>query len=247
MTQRLVTPERLDGLAADDPQAIRARTDLRRIHLAMGTRGILVKALSDMPGAGSRARPWQVLELGAGDGTLMLGVARSLAGRWSGIDLTLLDRLSLVSPDTVADYAGLGWRVRTQVVDVLDWAGEPADAATRAGSPMVWDLIVCNLFLHHFDGAQLRALLRVIAQRCDWFFACEPRRARAGWIGSHLVGALGANAVTRTDAVLSVRAGFRGHELADLWPTTHGQWNLQTYPSGLFSHCFRAERLTPQP
>ena len=247
MPMRQVTPERLDTLPADDAQALRARADLQRIHLAMGTRDILVKALSDMPRPGPRDRPWRVLELGAGDGTLMLRVARSLAGRWPGTDLTLLDRLPLVRPDMAADYAAVGWRLRTRVVDVLDWAGEAADTAGPSGAPGRWDLIVCNLFLHHFESPQLRVLLRVIAQRCDRFFACEPRRGRAGWIGSRLVAALGANAVTRTDAVLSVRAGFRGKELAELWPAADGQWNLQTYPSGLFSHCFRAERLVPHP
>ena len=237
----------LEGEAADDPQTIRARSDLHRRHLLMGPRAILVKALGDMPGSGSRARPWRVLELGAGDGTLMLGVARSLAGRWSGTDLTLLDREPSVSAETAAGYAASGWRVRTQVADVFDWAVDLADPQGQVSPPARWDLVVCNLFLHHLDSPRLRELLHLISQCCDWFFACEPRRARVGWISHRLVGALGANVLTRNDGALNGRAGFRGHELADLWPATHGQWNLQSYPSGLFSHCFRAERLALQP
>ena len=168
MAQRQVSHEQLDGLTADDPKAVRARGDLRRIHHAMGTRAILTRALKDMLGSGSPARPWRVLELGAGDGTLMLAAARSLAGLWSGVELTLLDRLPLVSPETLETFAGLGWQARTLVVDVLDWAADPGDPAAAAGSPGRWDLIVCNLFLHHFDSPQLVGLLRVIAERSDW-------------------------------------------------------------------------------
>ena len=99
---RVVAAETLDGLAEDDPAAIRSRRDLRRVHRVMGTRAIVARALRDLT-AGRRAnKPLRVLELGAGDGTLMLGVARSLkidrpAGR-----LVLLDRQDLVSPSTLA-------------------------------------------------------------------------------------------------------------------------------------------------
>ncbi|MBK9574655.1 MAG: hypothetical protein IPO43_19015 [Rhodoferax sp.] len=52
----------------------------------------------------------------------------------------------------------------------------------------MWDLIVTNLFLHHFEGSRLTALLAAIAARGERFFACEPRRARVALAGSHLVG-----------------------------------------------------------
>lgn len=51
------------------------------------------------------------------------------------------------------------------------------------------------------------------------------------------------NAVTRADAVLSVRAGFRGAELQALWPAATARWSLAETRAGLFSHCFVASRL----
>jgi hypothetical protein len=60
-------------------------------------------------------------------------------------------------------------------------------------------------------------------------------------LGSHLVGLLGCNAVTRNDAVLSVHAGFRDAELTAAWPTA-GAWEIDEYPAGLFTHCFLAKR-----
>jgi len=48
--------------------------------------------------------------------------------------------------------------------------------------------------------------------------------------------------VTRTDAVLSVRAGFVRRELSHLWPAGNGAWRLRERRAGLFSHCFQASR-----
>jgi hypothetical protein len=239
---RLVAPEVLDALDAHDPAAIRARHDLRRIHRAMGTRAILVRGLGTLRRP-RPDRPLQILELGAGDGTLLLGVARLLARRGWVAQVTLLDRQRCVDATTLDAYAQLGWDAAPVLTDVVDWiVVDNARARPIGVRPARWDLIVANLFLHHFEGRLLVSLLDAIAQRTDCFFACEPRRAGLALAASHLVGALGANAVTRQDAVLSVRAGFAGEELSALWPGVRGQWHLHEYGAGLFSHCLRAVR-----
>ena len=241
MTPRIVAPEVLDGLAGDDPAAMRSRRDLRRVHRAMGTRSMVVRALKDMTTAWATSAPRRVLELGAGDGSLMLAVARSLAPSWPPVELTLLDAQALVVPETLRGFNALGWTVVTDITDVFDWAARPSKAVSGGVAAPQWDLIVTNLFLHHFEGDRLVALLAAIAARGERFFACEPRRARVALAGSHLIGAIGAGPVTREDAVLSVRAGFRGNELTALWPDVGDRWETQEYSAGLFSHCFRAE------
>lgn len=234
MMQRIVTAEVLDGLGADDPDAMRSRQDLQRVHRAMGTRSILLSGLKALVARHPKDRPLRLLEIGAGDGSLMLGVAQALGPTWSRVELTLLDRLNLLDQRTIEGYAVVGWNAVAQVVDVLTWAA--------ASLSETWDLVVANLFLHHFQGVQLDAILTAVALRSSRFFACEPRRDWLALTGSHLVGAVGANAVTREDAVLSVYAGFKGDEITDLWPHGDGQWRVQEYSAGLFSHCFRAER-----
>jgi hypothetical protein len=238
MLPRRVQAEQLDGLAANDPVAARSRRDLQRVHRVMGTRARLVRMFRQL--APRKAlTPLRVLELGAGDGSLLLGVAQELDDEWSAVELTLLDRVALVEGRTVAEYAHHGWTARSRVADVLDWAREvdrsPPGARTR------WDLIVANLFLHHFEDRELALVLRAIAASTDELIACEPRRGWRALAGSHLVAVLGANAVTRTDAVLSVHAGFRAHELTSLWPGT-AEWTLEEAASGALSHCFRATR-----
>ena len=74
--RRRVEPELLDSLPAEDPRAQRSRNDLRRIHRAMATSSIAQRAL-DRGMAGFR--PSTILELGAGDGSLMLRLAQRRA------------------------------------------------------------------------------------------------------------------------------------------------------------------------
>jgi hypothetical protein len=85
-------------------------------------------------------------------------------------------------------------------------------------------------------------LLAGIAARAERFFACEPRRGWLALAGSHLVGAIGANDVTRVDAVASVHAGFRGSEITTLWSGAAHAWHSREHAAGPFSHCFSAWR-----
>lgn len=241
---RVVAAETLDGLAEHDLAAMRSRRDLQRLHRVMGTRAIVVNALRRFTSWHGRRSLLRVLELGAGDGTLMLAVARVLKPHWPAVELELLDRQKLVSPATLQAYAALGWQASARVSDVFDWVASGRELPGGPRPPR-WDLIVVNLFLHHFEGAQLEALLRTVAERSHGFLACEPRRSRLALAGSHLVGVIGANAVTREDAVLSVRAGFAQGEMAALWPPGVAGWTLRDYPAGLFSHCFSALRNPP--
>jgi len=246
MLARALEPESLDHLAPDDPVAQRSRRDLRRVNAFMGARRILARALARavVAGAGADANanananaPLRILELGCGDGRLMLDVARHRGDRWSRAHLDLLDRQSIVDAATLAAYAAAGWRARPVVADVLEWA---EGAATEPR----WDVVVANLFLHHFDGDALRRLLAACARRADALVACEPRRSRFALAASHLIFFLGANAVTRRDGVLSVRAGFIGSELGAAWAdaSAAATWQLDEYDDGLFTHCFVARR-----
>lgn len=236
---RTVTAETLDGLAEGDPSAMRSRRDLQRIHWLMGTRGIMARALQRLLASRPPTAPLRLLELGAGDGSLMLGVARTLGAQWPAVEITLLDRQDLVTRSTLDSYASLGWTASSQVVDVFDWVSTPLPG--MHGLNTRFDVIVANLFLHHFEEPELVTLLAAIESRTRRFLACEPRRAGLALAGSHLVGAVGANAVTREDAVLSVHAGFRGKELSALWTGDPSFWTLSESSAGLFSHCFLAK------
>ncbi|MEP6943503.1 MAG: hypothetical protein ABI981_11240 [Betaproteobacteria bacterium] len=227
---RRVEQEMLDVLPQTDPRAMRSRLDLRRINRVMATQSLLCGAIDKALQGGA---PRSLVELGAGDGTLLLRLARRRAARWPGVAVTLVDRQDLVTEQTRRGFAAIGWSTRVIVAEVLAWIGN------EASSPC--DLFVANLFLHHFQGPALASLLAQIAQRSNAFVACEPRRGAVALVGSHLIGLLGCNAVSRNDAVSSVHAGFRDRELTSAWPQDRG-WRLDEYRGGLFSHCFVAAR-----
>jgi hypothetical protein len=223
---RALAEEWLDHLQADRPEAIRSRTDLWRLNRLMGHPQHLAEALRESwPHS-----PGIIVELGAGDGRLMADVARRLGPGWAGTKAVLVDRRPAVSKATLEDFSRVGWVPEIVEADVMDWF--------VSGKAWGVQVITANLFLHHFDTSQLRVLLAHAAGDARLFVALEPRRSIRALIASYLAGLIGCNKVTRHDAVLSVRAGFKGRELTELW-TAHG-WELEERPAGRFSHLFIA-------
>lgn len=231
--RREVVSELLDDLPFDDVRAVGSRGDLRRLNVLMGHAGILWRRLArHRVVSTARARPLRLVEIGAGDGTLLLEVARRWAAKGVSARVTLIDRHHLVSAGTLGKFASLGWSVECVATDAVSWLGEASE---------VVDVMIANLFLHHFSETRLMELLRLAAGRTDLMLACEPRRSLFALTASRWVGLVGCNSVTRHDAVVSVRAGFEGKEISGLWPA-EGDWKLTEQPAGLFSHCFVAQR-----
>jgi SAM-dependent methyltransferase len=223
MNTRLVEPEWLDALPAEHPGAIRSRADLRRVNWLMTNERIVANALYGVA-------PARVLDLGAGDGAFAARVFELC--RWRDVHCTLLDRSAAVTDRVREKFKSLG----------CDLTEVKRDALRARGEGGAWDVIFTNLFLHHFQAPELERLLAAVAGRCRCFVACEPRRSFVGLRAARLLRWIGCNAVTRHDAVASVRAGFRDGELTRLWPA-RDQWSVQERPAGLFSHLFIARKL----
>ena len=224
---RRLEPEWLDELPGDDPRAIRSRRDLRLMNRVMGHAGIIADALATHL---TPTRAPRIVELGAGDGTLLLRIAARAS--WRAAELVLVDRQPVVDAATAARYKTISAGVKVCAADVFEWL--ESDGATC-------DAIVANLFLHHFEYEQLARLFALASSRAGLFVGCEPRRARLPLAGSHILGLIGCNDVTRHDAVLSVRSGFKDRELSALWPASGG-WSLEERRAGLFSHLFVGHR-----
>ena len=225
--QRQVEPEILDRIDPSDPRARRSRSDLRRVNGLMGHRQLMARALS---GSIDGAR---VVELGSGDGTLLLGVARRLAAPRAPVRALLIDRAQLLSAESHAAFVENGWHVDAVAADVHEWL--------RTAPRQMADVMIANLFLHHFPDAQLRELLHEASRRTRRFLALEPRRSPVATLGAAALRFVGCNDVTRHDARVSVRAGFRGRELSALWPASEG-WRIAERRVGPFTHMFEARR-----
>jgi hypothetical protein len=225
MRERVLTPEILDFLPPDDPRAIGSRRDLLRINAVMRQGAIMAGLLRNFPA------PKLLVDLGGGDGRFMLGVAKRLAQRWQGVTVVIADRQPIVGAETCARFAALGWRCESLTGDIF--------VTLPKVEP---DIITANLFLHHLEGPALARLLALAAARAPGFVACEPRRSALALLGARLVGVLGANDVTRHDAVASVQAGFRERELSALWPKDSA-WSLGERGAFPFTHAFTAHAI----
>ena len=224
MDARRLEPEWLDELPAEDPRAQRSRADLRRVNAIMGNARIVARAI-----AGS---PRTLVDLGAGDGAFALRLARALPTPPARV--TLVDRQDIVTPQTLRAFQAIGTAVEVACYDVFEWLGLISNGV---------DVITANLFLHHFEDEALARLLALASRKAPLFVACEPRRSSFALTGARLLGAIGCNDVTRHDAAVSVRAGFRGDEISRLWPD--GEWTRREEKRGGFSHLFVARKTGP--
>ncbi len=226
LADRCVRPELLDHLPVDEPAALGSRRDLAWINALMLQPSIMASLLGQV-----HEPPRRILEIGCGDGSFMLRVARRLAGRWPDVELVLLDRADLVTFERLRAFAALGWRARAVMVDALQWMEDPGT--------LPFDLVTANLFLHHLTEPDLRRLLAAAHRLAPAFIATEPRRNGFALAATRLLALIGANAVTLHDAPASVRAGFKGRELSELWPAGTASILVER-GIGPFTHAFSA-------
>lgn len=219
---RHLEPELLDGLRADDPRAIASRRDLVWINALM----FQARYMASLLRANVQRPPKRILEIGAGDGKFMLTVARLMARRWPNVEIVMIDRIGLIEKDVRSAFAKYGWRAQPVTADMFEWTGDGP-----------FDLVCANLILHHFDDTRLLELFSRIIAMAPMLVATEPLRAKVPLVATRLLPLIGACAVTLNDAAQSVRAGFRGTELSQLWQLSGGTPVIEGR-RGLFTQAF---------
>jgi hypothetical protein len=153
------------------------------------------------------------------------------------VELVLLDRADLVPSERLDAFKELGWRVEAVTADLFQWVH-----ATKER----FDVITTNLVLHHFDDGGLACLFSRLMQLAPTFLATEPRRTFGALAMTGLLRLIGANDVTLHDAPASVRAGFAGTELSDIWQQAGGR-PIDEGRRGLFTHILAASREASSP
>ncbi len=188
---RLIKPEVLDHVSPEEARP--NLEDLVRINNKFGGHSVLRKTLAQA--VGTENNGYSVLDVGAASGDSAL-IIREL---YPGATVTSLD---------------YNWTN-------LERAPDPkllADAFELPFGNDAFDYVLCSLFLHHFEDAEVIKLLAgfySIAKRglavCDLernilpYLFLPATRALFGW-----------NKITVSDGVKSVRASFRAKELRSL-------------------------------
>lgn len=195
VTSRILTPELLDSLAPEHPDARQSRRDLRWVNALMGNHRWLLRVVPPRVRPGERA-----LEIGAGTGELALGL--TVRGR----PTDALDR----GPRPEKWPVACAWH--------------EADARTfeRYGD---YAAVCGSLVFHHFSDGELGCLGERLAAGVRVVAASEPVRRRLSQRLFAVVGrCLRANSVTLHDAHVSIAAGFQGDELPHLLGLRSAEW-----------------------
>ncbi len=157
MKKRAVQPELLDGMAGDDPYAVRSRSDLVMINFLMGNLRWIRRAVACALADGDLP----VWEIGAGDGGLVMQLAEDGAAV-TGVDLQ-------PRPEEIGESAS--WR-ESDVFDVL-----------KEG---ISGVVVANLFLHHFQDRELAEMGRMLDE-VEVICVSEPWRSRLGLLEGYFL------------------------------------------------------------
>ena len=183
-TYRTIQSELLDGLPATDARAIRSRRDLKLINLLMGNfrwqRGAIRKHM--------QAAELGVVEIGAGDGTLLNQLVNSFK------------RVPLAGLDLIGRPGSLHYDINWVTGDL-----------TKSLGRLSGGVLIGNLILHHFHPADLE----IIGRYCERFRVVafsESLRSRKGHFWGLFLHPF-VNDVTRHDLHRSVDAGFVPGEL----------------------------------
>lgn len=199
MRTRVLEQELLETYPDDHPDAITGREDLLLVNAVMGNHRWMERMLR------RHMRPgWKVTEIGAGDG--------ALSRRF--VQAGICDAGALHAFDLAKRPAS--------------W---PAEAAWTQGDlfqqPLPGsEVLIANLFLHHFTDAQLRVLGSRIPPTTRVILAAEPERRWMHTVMGRFFSWLAElHPITQFDMQVSIRAGFRGDELAESLGLEAGAWD----------------------
>jgi SAM-dependent methyltransferase len=191
LSRRATDPEQLDG-GVDEAEAVRSLGDLRFVNRWLGGRRALLRTVRPYLDLTSRPR---LLDVGCGSADMPAFLVRATQGRTLavGADLKLL-HLRQAPPEVhpvVADVRALPFASRS------------------------FDVVTASLFLHHFDGGEVAAVLRSLyALTRRALIVNDLHRARVPYVfGRAFFRLLFRSPVSVNDGLLSIRRAFKESEL----------------------------------
>ena len=195
---RLAKPELLDALQANDPRAMRSRSDLRIINFLMGNESWIINRLKKEHKFTNK----RIVEIGAGDGDL----CRKIHQQFPEANIRAYDLLERPA----------------QLPEKVEWC---SGDVTQCSPPQGYGALIANLFIHHFDDSKL-AWLSAWLPHFSLVIINEPLRRKAPHLLGALMHPF-INDVTRHDMHVSIDAGFRRGEIMQLVGISSQQWSCE--------------------
>ena len=216
LSRRAIEPEQLDeGVSREE--AASSLADLRFVNDWLGNRDRVLDAIRLYVRGGDRPR-FRLLDVGCGSADLLVWLRQH------------------TSPPISTVGADLKWLHLTQAPKDIPCVA--ADARSLPFAPGTFDVVTASLFLHHFDGPDVAAVLRElfrVARRA--LVVNDLRRAFVPYAFGRLVFPLVFKSpVSVADGLTSIRRAFTHHELAAAFADAGIDVRIErTWPYGLMA------------
>ncbi len=214
--ERVVKSEILDSLPENHPEALRNRRDLCLINGLQQNFPWICRMLEKHLRVGD-----QVCEFGAGTGEL-------------GIFL----RKKRIVP-VGSGICGIDFWSRPRDWPE-EWPWQQGDLSMLSEFP--YAVVIGNHIFHQFEDSILRERGALIQRHCRVLVACEPVRRKLHLWQLIFLKPFRLSPVSWHDARVSIRAGFRGMELAELLGLSPSDWFVTTRETFFGSYRFFAIR-----
>ncbi len=188
----------IDQLPPDHPDVVRSRVDLKMINFLMGNERWIARQVGVFPAARAKG----VLEIGAGEGTLLNRLDR----KYQGIPLRACD----LAPRPAKLAERIIWDQR----DVFECLAEAEGG-----------ILAANLFLHHFEDPELERF-RDLLGKFEVICINEPYRTAQTVMDARFILPFVGRA-TKHDMMVSIRAGFLPGELPERLGLDRGEWHVR--------------------
>lgn len=207
--QRDLQPERMDDPNLPPDQHLAALVGLSRINRLTSVSRPIYRRLRRYAQAFNR--PLRVLDVATGAGDLPIDWARRARADGTDLEITAIDISEVAVNFARQRAADAGVQVRFECIDCL-----------HARLPSGFDIVTCNLFIHHLDEASICKLLHAMRATADHaVLVCDLERSTinlaAVWLAAH---AVTRSPIVHEDAILSVRAALTRSEFRDLASAT---------------------------
>jgi len=203
--QRDLQPERMDDPTLPPHEHVAALVGLSRINRLTSVSRPIYRRLRRY--AQATQGPLRILDVATGSGDLPIDWACRARAEGLAMEITAIDISEVALGFARQRAADAGVDIHFECRDCL-----------HSRLPGGFDIVTCNLFIHHLDRPSIGRLLhamRAVADRA--VLVCDLERSRinlaAVWLAAH---AVTRSPIVHEDAVLSVRAALTREEFREL-------------------------------
>lgn len=214
-SKRSTAPEIMDDLECNGEHVDRTLREIKKVNALLGGYRVTIHALDTLllTGKISRDKCIRIADLGCGGGDMLQKVSQWARKRGVNVRLTGIDANRHII-DFAKEQCRKDFQIKFKVLNVLD----------RELEDLEQDIYLCTLFLHHFNGAQLEALMSRLTRNAKvGIIVNDLHRNPIAYYAIRLIATvISKSSMFRYDAPLSVLRAFKKKDLIGIGTKLNG-------------------------